>query len=660
VLAGYVGVACGLFAAALAGAAYVVVFLFFFVPDIDQSGLLFSLAVGALTIVSCASPFLILGVVAGVQALITRIRFSRLLRRPSDPCTATVTASKRGGRTLTLDIPPAGRGYQSLSEVRLALWMKAGMLVPGETVNVWSGGKSELLISGPQRGRAFLGTVTSQSAVQPSVRSGGVPGLAADRPAVRPPDTMKVRGRLRGLWLALWLAGAAGCIALGVYGDTPEDRLFLALFLLLAALSVGGAVRSFGRGLDADGNGVVVRNTFRPTLIPWRDLAAIEFKGVEKVWDAEGDMYYKLVFQRHDGSRVTAEAPGGGTRPGEYLFELRERLLAMRYVATWPLLDASNPTTQTDTPPTTATWPLLEGPDWAAWADSTRFSITGRLRAGYATAEVDALRQEIRDTFLGVRQPPLTSHAVHGMRFSTHRHGYDVEQVDAFLDQAELRLAAMRPTDVVVEVQRMKITIVYESMFGNTRKVAGAISDGVREAHPDAHVECVAVRRASAELIKSTDLLVVGGPTHLRHMATDFSRKRQISAERKAEAKGEPARELELDAAGPGLREWFHQLPRAKEGGHASAFDTRLGSALAGGAAYGIAHRVQRHGYYLVKSPEGFILDEAHGPLHAGEIERAKEWGAQLVRASVSTTATPAPTVSGSSERAWTSLTDAE
>ncbi|HEX3198111.1 MAG TPA: hypothetical protein VHR39_11225 [Propionibacteriaceae bacterium] len=96
-------------------------------------------------------------------------------------------------------------------------------------------------------------------------------------------------------------------------------------------------------------------------------------------------------------------------------------------------------------------------------------------------------------------------------------------------------------------------------------------------------------------------------------MATDFNRKRQISVERKAEAKGEPARELELDAAGPGLREWFHQLPRAKEGGHASTFDTRLGSALAGGAAYGIAHRVQRHGYYLVKSPDGFILDEAQG-----------------------------------------------
>jgi hypothetical protein len=62
-----------------------------------------------------------------------------------------------------------GRWYQSLSEVRLALWTKAGMLVPGETVNVYggSGGKSELLISSPRWGRAFLGTVKSQSAPQP-------------------------------------------------------------------------------------------------------------------------------------------------------------------------------------------------------------------------------------------------------------------------------------------------------------------------------------------------------------------------------------------------------------------------------------------------------------------------------------------------------------
>ena len=45
--------------------------------------------------------------------------------------------------------------------------------------------------------------------------------------------------------------------------------------------------------------------------------------------------------------------------------------------------------------------------------------------------------------------------------------------------------------------------------------------------------------------------------------------------------------------------------------------------------------QLRGHGYELMTNPEGFILDGAFGPLHAGEIERAKEWGAQVVRRSV-------------------------
>jgi DivIVA domain-containing protein len=97
--------------------------------------------------------------------------------------------------------------------------------------------------------------------------------------------------------------------------------------------------------------------------------------------------------------------------------------------------------------------PLVSGAllaAWAEWADSTTFS-TSRLRVGrYDTAEVDAFREAIRDTFLGVGEPPLTWRTPPGKQFTTTRRlrpGYDPEQVDAFLDKAEPRLAAMRATD---------------------------------------------------------------------------------------------------------------------------------------------------------------------------------------------------------------------
>ena len=181
----------------------------------------------------------------------------------------------------------------------------------------------------------------------------------------------------------------------------------------------------------------------------------------------------------------------------------------------------------------------------------------------------------------------------------------------------------------------MKITIVYESMFGNTHEVAQAISDGVRTAQPDAEVECVAVGDAPPELIRSTDLLIVGGPTHMLGMTSGLSRKMGVSSEEKAQAKGEPAHELEEGEEGPGVREWFDGLGKVEDGRRAAAFDTRLGSPMAGGAARGIARRLRKHGYQLVSSPEGFVVEDADGPLRAGELERAQQWGAQLVRATV-------------------------
>jgi DivIVA domain-containing protein len=82
---------------------------------------------------------------------------------------------------------------------------------------------------------------------------------------------------------------------------------------------------------------------------------------------------------------------------------------------------------------------------WAGWADSTTFE-TGE---SYDAAEVDAYREEISSTFLGVSQPPVKADELRGKQFPSADDGlsYDKTQVDAFLDAAGIRLAAMESTD---------------------------------------------------------------------------------------------------------------------------------------------------------------------------------------------------------------------
>jgi DivIVA domain-containing protein len=85
----------------------------------------------------------------------------------------------------------------------------------------------------------------------------------------------------------------------------------------------------------------------------------------------------------------------------------------------------------------------VDGAIPAGWVGARIFSTT-RLRPGYDMEEVDAFLDAIRDTFLGIREPSLTPHEIRTKRFPTTRlrPGYDEEEVDAFLDAAELRLAA--------------------------------------------------------------------------------------------------------------------------------------------------------------------------------------------------------------------------
>ena len=58
----------------------------------------------------------------------------------------------------------------------------------------------------------------------------------------------------------------------------------------------------------------------------------------------------------------------------------------------------------------------------------------------------------------------------------------------------------------------MRALVVFNSMFGNTERVAGAVARGLQLEGVDAGL--VDVRSAPQHLAADLDLLVVGGPTH--------------------------------------------------------------------------------------------------------------------------------------------------
>ncbi len=168
----------------------------------------------------------------------------------------------------------------------------------------------------------------------------------------------------------------------------------------------------------------------------------------------------------------------------------------------------------------------------------------------------------------------------------------------------------------------MRALVVYESMYGNTHVVASNIADGLRATH---EVTLVPVAAATADLVAGTDLLVVGGPTHMHGPSTAASR--QLAA--KTAAKPGSGLTLDPDADGPGLRDWLSGLAD----GHAlaAAFDTRFTGipVLTGRASRGISRLLKRHGYCLVMPPESFLVSQRNILLDA-EAARAGRWGAAL------------------------------
>jgi thioesterase domain-containing protein len=169
--------------------------------------------------------------------------------------------------------------------------------------------------------------------------------------------------------------------------------------------------------------------------------------------------------------------------------------------------------------------------------------------------------------------------------------------------------------------------VVYESMFGNTEKIAGAVADGLRQ--QGLEVTLAGVLDAAPADTYTYDVLVVGAPTH----AFSLSR---ASTRSDAVRQGAPAA-----AAGPGLRDWIAAMKRSarRTALVAAAFDTRVSKVrhIPKAASTRAAHMLARNGFQVLR-PKGFVVTDIAGPLEDGELARAAAWGRSIGSAVVERT----------------------
>jgi Flavodoxin domain len=171
----------------------------------------------------------------------------------------------------------------------------------------------------------------------------------------------------------------------------------------------------------------------------------------------------------------------------------------------------------------------------------------------------------------------------------------------------------------------MKAVVVFESMFGNTRHIAEAIADGLRWTMP---TEVVLARAAGEIDLGGVELVVVGAPTHAWGLSS--KRTRQGAAQ---EATKHPDHLLEAVTQDPGVREWLDGV-RCSGSCRGVSFDTRLDKPrlLTGSAARSIQRRLRGAGFATFDKPHSFQVTGMAGPLAAGEIDRAQQWGEAMGR----------------------------
>lgn len=156
----------------------------------------------------------------------------------------------------------------------------------------------------------------------------------------------------------------------------------------------------------------------------------------------------------------------------------------------------------------------------------------------------------------------------------------------------------------------MKAVIIYDSVFGNTEKVALAIRDALVEV---CDASAFRIGDATLDMVTVADVLVVGSPTR------GFNPTKEVT-------------------------QFLKSIPHgALAGKKVAAFDTRIDVVkvnngflsfmvkLFGYADGTIAKLLAKKGGMLAAEQGQFVVNDSEGPMRDGELERAAEWAKSLL-----------------------------
>ncbi len=146
----------------------------------------------------------------------------------------------------------------------------------------------------------------------------------------------------------------------------------------------------------------------------------------------------------------------------------------------------------------------------------------------------------------------------------------------------------------------MKALVVYDSLYGNTEKVARALATGMTK--QGVEITSVRANEGDSGTLVAYDVIAIGGPTH--GLGLSKTMKAFMKQFEKADVKNK----------------WGF------------AFDTKLKSRFAGSAGKKIEQQMEQHGMKIVMPHASAVVAGTEGPLKEGSEAQFEQIGMELAR----------------------------